>query len=86
MACGIGIIHQELSLFPNLIDRREHVRRARADGGPGPVDRRRQRTQAEQVMLRLGQDLDPDTLVGDLPIGQQQLVEIGRVLLATSEC
>ena len=32
-------------------------------------------------MKRLGQDLEPDTLVGDLPIGKQQLVEIGRVLL-----
>ena len=46
----------------------------------GLIDRRRQRTQAEQVMLRLGQHIDPDTLVGDLPIGQQQLVEIARVL------
>ena len=33
------------------------------------------------MLARLGQDLDPDQLVGDLPIGKQQLVEIARVLL-----
>ena len=33
------------------------------------------------MLGRLGQDIDPDFLVGDLPIGKQQLVEIARVLL-----
>ncbi|SNT54265.1 erythritol transport system ATP-binding protein [Asanoa hainanensis] len=81
MARGIGIIHQELSLFPNLsiaenIFAGRELRRARrfVDGGE-------QRRRTREVLRRLGQDLDPDTLVGDLPIGQQQLVEIGRALL-----
>ena len=78
---GIGIIHQELSLFPNMtvaqnmFAGRELRRKSRF------VDDREQRRRTREVLNRLGQDLDPDTLVGDLPIGQQQLVEIGRVLL-----
>jgi erythritol transport system ATP-binding protein len=45
------------------------------------VDKAAQRRRARDVLKRLSQDLDPDMLVGDLPIGQQQLVEIGRALL-----
>lgn len=79
-AQGIGIIHQELSLFPNL-SIAENIfagRELRAAGGL--VDHRGQRAAARAAMQRLGQHLDPQTLVGDLPIGQQQLVEIARVL------
>ncbi len=45
------------------------------------VDRAAQREATEKVMQRLEENLDPDTLVGDLRIGQQQLVEIARALL-----
>ncbi len=82
-ARGIGIIHQELSLFPNMtiaenLFAGRELRRARRF-----VDTAEQRHRARRVLSRLGQEhLDADTLVGDLPIGQQQLVEIGRVLLA----
>ncbi|MEP7034465.1 MAG: sugar ABC transporter ATP-binding protein [Dermatophilaceae bacterium] len=80
MARGIGIIHQELSLFPNLsvVDnifagRELHNRGHITDG-------REQRKQTEAALLRLRQAVSPNTLVGDLPIGTQQLVEIARVL------
>ncbi|MEV0720185.1 sugar ABC transporter ATP-binding protein [Asanoa sp. NPDC050611] len=82
MARGIGIIHQELSLFPNLsiaenMFAGRELRQARRF-----VDGKEQRRRTRAVLRRLGQDrLDPDTLAGDLPIGQQQLVEIGRALL-----
>src|SRR4029079_3316983 len=45
------------------------------------VDFAAERRRATEVMKRLGQDLKPTTLVADLPIGQQQLVEIDKVLL-----
>ena len=79
-ALGIGIIHQELSLFGNL-SIAENVFAGRELRSAGRlVDLRAQRVAAREALARLGQDLDPDTLVGDLPIGQQQLVEIARVL------
>ncbi|GAA2659708.1 sugar ABC transporter ATP-binding protein [Paractinoplanes durhamensis] len=81
-ALGIGIIHQELSLFPNL-SIAENMFAGRELRRAGRfVDAAAQKRRTREVLGRLGQDrLDPDTLVGDLPIGQQQLVEIGRALL-----
>ena len=78
---GVVIIHQELSLCPNLsiqdnlfLAREVHTRLGR-------VDRRRQRGTTTEILGRLEEELDPDRLVGDLRIGQQQLVEIARALL-----
>jgi erythritol transport system ATP-binding protein len=81
MASGIGIIHQELSLFPNLSIAENMFAGRQIRRGGSLVDFGAQRARTREVLGRLGQDLDPDTLVADLPIGQQQLVEIGRVLL-----
>ncbi len=82
MAHGIGIIHQELSLFPNL-SIAENLFAGRELRSRGFSDLRTQRSRAAEVLNRLGQGhLSPNRLVGDLPIGQQQLVEIARVLLA----
>ena len=81
-ARGIGIIHQELSLFPNLSIAENMFAGRELRRGRRFVDAREQRRRARAVLGRLGQDhLDPDAIVGDLPIGQQQLVEIGRALL-----
>lgn len=82
MAHGIGIIHQELSLFPNLSIAENMFAGRELRRGRRFVDKSAQRRRTREALARLGQDLDPDTLVGDLPIGQQQLVEIGRVLLS----
>ncbi len=78
---GIGIIHQELSLFPNLSIAENLFAGRELRRGGRFVDHPAQRTRTREVLARLGQDLDPDQLVGDLPIGKQQLVEIARVLL-----
>ncbi|GAB3247346.1 sugar ABC transporter ATP-binding protein [Kineosporia babensis] len=81
MAHGIGIIHQELSLFPNL-SIAENLFAGRELRQRGFSDLQTQRGRSKEVLARLGQShLDPDRLVGELPIGQQQLVEIARVLL-----
>jgi erythritol transport system ATP-binding protein len=80
MAAGIGIIHQELSLFPNL-SVAENMFAGRELRTAAGVDFAEQRRRTAQVLERLRQSFSPDAIVGDLPIGQQQLVEIGRVLL-----
>jgi erythritol transport system ATP-binding protein len=81
MDAGIGIIHQELSLFPNLSIAENMFAGREPRRTRGLVDFAAERDRAREVLNRLGQRLDPDTPVADLPIGQQQLVEIGRVLL-----
>src|SRR5689334_18900504 len=75
MSLGIGIIHQELSLFPNL-SIAENLFAGRELRAHGLSDLKTQRARAQQVLARLGQEhLDANRLVGELPIGQQQLVE-----------
>ena len=77
---GIGIIHQELSLFPNLsISDNVFMARERARHGI-MIERAEQRELTKQLLERLDEPLDPGTMVGDLRVGQQQIVEIARAL------
>jgi erythritol transport system ATP-binding protein len=76
---GIGIIYQELNLCLNLsvVD---NIFLAREMVARGVIDRRGQRARARELIARLEQNIDPDTPVGNLRIGQQQIVEIARAL------
>ena len=47
----------------------------------GLVDLAEMRRRAAPVLARIGLDVDPDTLVGELGIGERQLVELSRVLI-----
>ena len=77
---GIAIIHQELSLVPelgaaaNILLGREPLRLGLL------LDRRAMRRAAKALLSRLGLDLDPDATVGRLRVGEQQLVEIAKAL------
>lgn len=83
-ARGISIIHQELSLAPNLSVRDNMFMGRELHNGLGGVDYREEERQCRAVLAELTDDVDPSTLVSDLRLGQQQLVEIARALLANS--
>jgi erythritol transport system ATP-binding protein len=77
---GIGMIHQELNLFPNLnVAENIFVAREITRGGVH-VDHNAQVQQAQKLLDRLEADIDPRAQVADLRIGQQQLVEIAKAL------
>lgn len=77
---GIGIIHQEMSLLPNLsIAENIFAGRELRRGGIF-IDLAAERRQTTSLLRMLGQELDPDTLVETLPVGQQQLVEIAKAM------
>ncbi|MEF2074518.1 sugar ABC transporter ATP-binding protein [Consotaella aegiceratis] len=79
-AKGIGIVFQELNLFPNM-DVAENIHIAREITQYGlSIDQREQQRVARDLMQRLEQDIEPTTLVGDLRIGQQQIIEIAKSL------
>jgi erythritol transport system ATP-binding protein len=77
---GISIIYQELNLCPNL-SVAENIYLAREHKRFGVfVDKGFQKQQTTSLIQRLQQNIDPDTLVTNLRIGQQQIVEIVKAL------
>ncbi len=76
---GIGIIYQEMNLCPNL-SVAENIFLGRELAANGMVDQKQQRRRASELIERLGHTIDPNMLVSDLRIGQQQIVEIAKAL------
>src|SRR4030095_16177152 len=77
---GISIIHQELTLASNLSVRDNIFIGREIRTRTGAIDYGREREITEQVMTRLEENIPPNTLVQDLRVGQQQVVEIARAL------
>ncbi|MFG0643139.1 sugar ABC transporter ATP-binding protein [Delftia sp. WSY_22] len=80
---GIAIVHQELSLAPNL-SVADNLFAARLPQRAGCVDRRALRRDAAALLARLGMDLDPNAQVAELSLAQRQLVEIAKALCQPS--
>jgi erythritol transport system ATP-binding protein len=80
---GISIIHQELSLAPNL-SVRDNIFMGREIRTPTGIDFAEEARQASALMAELEEDIDPMTLVEELRLGQQQIVEIARALSVDS--
>jgi ribose transport system ATP-binding protein len=78
---GIVLIHQELNLAENL-DVAGNVYLGREPRVLGPLKLISPRIYADagEILRRVGLNCSPRTLVADLPVGQQQLVEIARAL------
>ncbi|MGO1568927.1 MAG: sugar ABC transporter ATP-binding protein [Brachybacterium sp.] len=76
---GIAIIHQELSLAPNL-SVRDNIFLGREITRGGGVDYAEETRQTRALLEEMRLDVDPATPVGDLRVGQQQIVEIARAL------
>jgi len=81
---GIGVIHQELQLVPQM-SVAENVVLGRWPRGGGGVDFDKARKIATDVLPTIGFHLPVDSLVANLATGQQQLVEIGRALAFQSK-
>ena len=78
---GVRMVMQELNLLPTLTVA-ENLFLDNLPGRAGWINRKRLREQAVAAMAQVGLDaIDPDTLVGELGIGHQQMVEIARNLI-----
>ncbi|WP_405403677.1 sugar ABC transporter ATP-binding protein [Paracoccus sp. Ld10] len=80
---GISIIHQELSLAPNL-SVRDNIFMGREIMGALGVNYAEEDRQTLALMEELEEQIAPSTLVEDLRLGQQQIVEIARALSVDS--
>jgi ribose transport system ATP-binding protein len=79
IAAGIGMIHQELRLLPDLTVA-ENVFVGRWPMRGGKVDRAQMEARAAEQLHRLGLDIAPDTPVRALRVAAQQQVEIAKAL------
>jgi simple sugar transport system ATP-binding protein len=83
-ACGIQVIYQDLSLFPNLTVA-ENIAVKSHLGSPRIVNWRALRATAEAAMARIDCNLDPYAKVEDLSIASRQLVAICRAMAADAK-
>jgi ABC-type uncharacterized transport system ATPase subunit len=85
MRAGIGMVHQHFMLVPvltvaeNVMLGHENVR------GAGWLDMRAARRRVREISDRFGFDVEPDAVVGDLPVGVQQRVEIIKALSRSAQ-
>jgi ABC-type sugar transport system ATPase subunit len=79
-ALGISIIHQELSMVENLTVA-ENIFLAREPvGRSGLIDKRRMDSEARRILDTLELKIASTALVGDLSIGQKQMIEIAKAI------
>ncbi|MFQ6133644.1 MAG: sugar ABC transporter ATP-binding protein, partial [Armatimonadota bacterium] len=78
---GISIVHQELSLVPNLtVAENIFCGREPTLRPLGFVDRRKLYAQTRELLGQLGLDIAPSTPVRNLSVAGQQMVEIAKAL------
>jgi simple sugar transport system ATP-binding protein len=84
---GIGMVHQHFMLVPvfsvteNIMLGAETDHRAKPNEAPlAKLDRKEVSQKVRDLSRQYGLEVDPDAIVGDLPVGVQQRVEIVKAL------
>lgn len=76
---GIVIIHQELALIPYL-SIAENIFLGNEQAKNGVINWDETVSKAKQLLKKVGLDENPNTLIADIGVGKQQLVEIAKAL------
>ncbi len=82
LAAGIGMVHQELSVIPDLTVAENVFLGTQPVTASGAIDWGRMNREAKAQIATLGLDVDPRTPIGTLAVGIQQLIELSRVLFS----
>ena len=73
---GISVIYQEHQIIPAMSVMENIFVGALPKRKSGFIDKKRLREDATEIIKKFGMNIDPATLVGQLPIAYQQMVEI----------
>lgn len=80
MAEGIQVIYQDFSVFPNLTVAENIGLSHHLLEGKKKFDLKESREIARQSLHKIGIEMDPDAIVGDLPVSKKQIVAIARAI------
>ncbi len=80
MSAGIGMVHQHFMLIPVFTVAENVMLGHEKTHAGGRLDLAAARAQVREISARFGFHVDPDALVGDLPVGVQQRIEIIKAL------
>ena len=78
-ANGIAIIHQELTMIPEL-SITENIFMGNEIANRGLIDWGEEKRRTYEILQKVGLSINPDILIKHLGVGQQQLVEIAKAL------
>ncbi|WP_186575851.1 sugar ABC transporter ATP-binding protein [Aquibacillus kalidii] len=76
---GIAIIYQELALFPDL-SVYENIFVGNEIQNGGVLDWNKAIVESKKMLEKVGLKVNPETLIKDLGVGKQQLIEIAKAL------
>jgi ribose transport system ATP-binding protein len=82
---GVSIVFQELNLFPHRTVTANVFANREIRSPAGVLRKRAMRESTRQTLTAMGLTISPDAMVGDLSLGEKQLVEIARTLQQQSE-
>ena len=82
---GIVFIYQELNVLFDLTVEENLFMGKEITKGFGICDRKAMRAKAQEVMDKMGVNIPVDAVMSDLSVGQQQMVEICKALMADAK-
>jgi simple sugar transport system ATP-binding protein len=85
IAAGIGMVHQHFMLVPTLSVAENIMLGAEITLGPGLIDHTTARRRILGLSSEYGLTVDPRALVGELPVGVQQRIEILKALFRDAD-
>ncbi len=87
LALGVSVIYQEFNLVPYLSVAQNIFlgREPRHPKIPGLIDHTRMKAEAQALLESLGVDVDPQAMVHDLGVAQQQMVEVAKALSVNAQ-
>jgi ribose transport system ATP-binding protein len=73
---GITIIHQELSMLPNMTVYENIFLGNEKVSGFGKLNKSEMKMQSAEMLKKIGCSVEPDTMVGKISVGEMQMIEI----------
>ena len=77
---GIGMVHQELSVLPNISIAENIFINRLPRNQLGIVQWQKLHAESEKVLRSIGLDVNPQMLLGKLSVADRQMVEIARII------